>query len=179
MADVASRQHATNHLTFLCNFTSTFPPPQGYCWHKLQLHKRRTWKVFSLLLKKLSTMELWRQLSRKGGRTGSIGKLGCPSTNPALIPTSTATAQANNESVDPNKWQSWRPTAAMYDLKAISEAPTRFVPRQSPWRYKVSPQSVNWLQNLTSWEARKTSIQNRFDKSLRVSKEKTHRANQG
>ena len=72
MADVASCQHATNHLTFLRDFTSTFPPPQGYCWHNLQLHKMHTWKVFLLLLEKPLTMELWRQLSRKEGRTGSI-----------------------------------------------------------------------------------------------------------
>ena len=178
MADVASRQHATNHKSFLVDFTSTFPPPQGNFWQGLQLHERRIWKIFSILLERPSTMASWRQLSRKGKHTGTIGRIGSPSMPLALTTSSSGTQLETNNSQEENKLTSWRPTAAMYDTEAISKAPKQFEPRQLPWLSEVSPQSVNWMQNLTSWEARKISIQKRFDNCLKVLKDKTHQANQ-
>lgn len=168
MVDVASRKHSTNVQTFLSEFTAIFAPPQGSSWQILQITNKRKWKVFSVLLQRPSTMESWKQLSKREPVIGSYGPNGWVRSTRSLIPISPGTKDKTDHQQRHTNRRYWRPTACMCNIAAILRAQKRFAPRQSLWRSEPSPQSTNWTDNLTLWLSRKENIHKRSVKLSKV-----------
>lgn len=155
MADVASRKHTTNPLSFLKYFTSTFQPPKNTSWHLFRHSTKITCKICSELLLQTQQMGSWRRLAEKGYDFSTLGPDGLVSISPHYqTPSKSAHSRPD--------LTFWWPTVDMLGAEAFQLENTRFVPKRSRWHSAPSPRPCNWTENLIPWQQRKAAIQKRL-----------------
>ena len=170
MADVASRKHSLDNASFLTEFSTLFPPPQGKSWTLFLLSDKITSKVSSELLKRQSTLESWRRLPTKEYVFGKLGSTSFPS---IFRPMTKNSVHCHNQ----NESMCWSVSPNMCDPEAFRDDNNKFVRKQSKYRCGPSQRALNWTENKVRWLIRKENTIRKSANLLKATDETTHLQN--